>query len=94
VAVDVSSCLRMMLCPRVCRPVLVATGKPNAFVDMTKGAQYVAEIKDHVVSAFQSFTLGGILCDDVLRGCRFNLLDIMTHADTVHRGAGQVHFAV
>jgi len=65
-------------------------GKPNVLVDMTKGASFLAEIKDHVVGAFLQYSLGGVYCDEPLRGCRFNLLDITLHADAIHRGAGQI----
>merc|ERR1712072_1058903 len=30
------------------------------------------------------------MCDEQLRGCRFNLEDVVLHADTIHRGAGQI----
>jgi len=65
-------------------------GKPNVLVDMTKGASFLSEIKDHVVGAFLQYSLGGVYCDEPLRGCRFNLLDITLHADAIHRGAGQI----
>jgi len=65
-------------------------GKPNVLVDQTKGASFLAEIKDHMVGAFLQYSLGGVFCDEPLRGCRFNLLDITLHADAIHRGAGQI----
>jgi len=69
-----------------CPPDAVA----NVFVDMTKGVQYLNEIKDSVVGAFVQATSSGILCEEALRGIRFNLMDIIMHADAIHRGAGQV----
>jgi len=65
-------------------------GKPNVLVDMTKGVQYLNEVKDSMVGAFQQHTLGGVVCEEPLRGIRFNLLDIVMHADAIHRGAGQI----
>ena len=65
-------------------------GKPNVVVDQTKGADFLAEIKEHVVNAFLQYTAGGVFCDEPLRGCRFNLQDIVLHADAIHRGAGQI----
>jgi len=59
-------------------------------VDMTKGIQYLNEIKDSVVGAFIQATSTGILCEEALRGIRFNLMDVVLHADAIHRGAGQV----
>jgi len=65
-------------------------GRCNVLVDMTKGVQYLNEIKDSVVGAFMQGTCEGILCGEALRGIRFNLEDIVMHADAVHRGAGQI----
>uniref|UniRef100_A0A0K8R938 Putative elongation factor 2 n=1 Tax=Ixodes ricinus TaxID=34613 RepID=A0A0K8R938_IXORI len=59
-------------------------------VDMTTGVQYLNEIKDHCNSAFQWATKEGALCDENMRGIRFDLLDVTMHADAIHRGAGQI----
>ncbi|KAK6537621.1 Elongation factor 2 [Orbilia ellipsospora] len=66
------------------------TNGPNVFVDTTKAVQYLNEIKDSVVSGVQWATKEGPLCDEPLRGIRFNLLDVTLHADSIHRGAGQI----
>ena len=63
---------------------------PNLVVDVTKGVQYLNEIKDSVVAAFQWVTKEGVLCDENMRGIRFNILDVTLHADAIHRGGGQV----
>mmetsp|Transcript_45157 Transcript_45157/g.74866 ORF Transcript_45157/g.74866 Transcript_45157/m.74866 type:complete len:852 (-) Transcript_45157:249-2804(-) len=65
-------------------------GLGNCIVDMTKGVQFLNEIKDHVVGAFMQVTTGGVLCDEVMRGIRFNITDVKLHADAIHRGAGQI----
>jgi len=65
-------------------------GKANILVDMTKGVSYLQEVKDSMVTAFQQATVQGVLADELLRGCRFNLMDITLHADAIHRGAGQI----
>ena len=62
----------------------------NVVVDGTKAVQYLNEIKDSVVSAFQWATREGPLCEEPVRGVRFNICDVTMHADTIHRGAGQV----
>mmetsp|Transcript_72611 Transcript_72611/g.115889 ORF Transcript_72611/g.115889 Transcript_72611/m.115889 type:complete len:852 (+) Transcript_72611:79-2634(+) len=69
-----------------CPPDAVA----NCVVDMTKGVQFLNEIKDHVVGAFMQVTTGGVLCDEVMRGIRYNITDVKLHADAIHRGAGQI----
>merc|ERR1711937_624454 len=66
------------------------TEGPNLVVDMTTGVQYVGEIKEHVNSAFQWTTKEGPLCEENMRGIRYNLMDVTLHADSIHRGAGQI----
>jgi len=65
-------------------------GFANVIVDMTKGVQYMNEIKDSVVGAFLQATVAGILCEEAVRGIRFNINDMVLHADAIHRGAGQI----
>jgi len=63
---------------------------PNIVVDVTKGVQYLNEIKDSVVAGFQWATKEGVLCDENMRGIRFDLHDVTLHADAIHRGGGQI----
>merc|ERR1711896_46969 len=63
---------------------------PNIFCDATVAVQYLSEIKDHVVSAFQWDTKEGALADEPMRGNKFMLFDVTMHADAIHRGAGQI----
>jgi len=63
---------------------------PNVLVDQTKGVQYLNEIKDSMVGAFIQGSACGIICEEAMRGIRFNLMDITMHADAIHRGAGQL----
>lgn len=62
----------------------------NVFVDITKGLQYLNEIKDSVVGGFQTVCNRGVLCGEPLQGVRFNLHDCTLHADNIHRGGGQI----
>jgi elongation factor 2 len=66
------------------------TKGPNVLVDVTKAVQYLLEIKDSMISAFQWATKEGVLCEENVRGVRYNLHDIALHADAVHRGGGQI----
>merc|ERR1711988_754995 len=66
------------------------TDGANVVVDTTVAIQYLAEIKEHVNSAFQWCTKEGPLCEENMRGIRFNLMDVTMHADAIHRGAGQI----
>ncbi|EEC20173.1 elongation factor, putative [Ixodes scapularis] len=63
---------------------------PNLLVDVTKGVQYLNEIKDSVVAGFQWATKESVLCEENMRGVRFNIHDVTLHADAIHRGGGQI----
>jgi len=63
---------------------------PNMVVDVTKGVQYLNEIKDHVVSGFNWASKEGPLCGENMRNIRFNIHDVTMHADAIHRGGGQI----
>lgn len=63
---------------------------PNIICDVSKGVQYLNEIKDSVVAGFQWATKEGVLCDENMRGVRFNVHDVTLHADAIHRGGGQI----
>jgi len=66
------------------------TDGANLVVDQTTAVQYLIEIKEHVNSAFQWCTKEGPLCEENMRGIRFNIEDVTMHADAIHRGAGQI----
>jgi len=63
---------------------------PNVLVDCTKAVQYLNEIKDSVLAGFQWVTKEGVMTNENMRGIRFNLMDVVLHADAVHRGGGQI----
>lgn len=62
----------------------------NLVVDQTKAVQYLHEIKDSVVAAFQWATKEGPIFGESMRSVRINLLDVTLHADAIHRGGGQI----
>ena len=63
---------------------------PNMLVDVTKGVQYLNEIKDSVVAGFQWAVKEGVLCEENIRGVRFDVHDVTLHTDAIHRGGGQI----
>jgi len=63
---------------------------PNVVSDCTKGVQYLNEIKDSVVAGFQWASKEGVLCEENMRGVRFDIHDVTLHADAIHRGGGQI----
>ena len=66
------------------------TSGANLLVDVTKGVQYLNEIKDSCVTAFQWATKEGCIAEENMRSVRFNILDVTLHADAIHRGGGQI----
>jgi elongation factor 2 len=66
------------------------TTGPNVLIDQTKGTQYMNEIKDSCVAAFQWATREGVLCEENMRGIKFGIQDVTLHADNIHRGGGQI----
>ena len=42
--------------------------------------QYLNEIKDSVVAGFQWAVKEGVLCEENMRGIRFNIHDVTLHA--------------
>ncbi|XP_057698069.1 elongation factor 2-like [Corythoichthys intestinalis] len=63
---------------------------PNLLVDVTKGVQYLNEIKDSVVAGFQWAVKEGVLCEENMRAVRFDIHDVTLHTDAIHRGGGQI----
>ncbi|KAK2119125.1 Elongation factor 2 [Saguinus oedipus] len=63
---------------------------PNILTDITKGVQYLNEMKDSVVPGFQWATKEGALCEENMWGVRFDVHDVTLHADAIHRGGGQI----
>ena len=59
-------------------------------VDMTKGVQYMNEIKDSCVAAFQWASKEGALAEENMRGIVFEINDVVLHTDAIHRGGGQL----
>merc|ERR1719446_1983415 len=62
----------------------------NLLVDQTKGVQYLNEIKESVNSGLLWAAKQGPICEESMRGIRFNLHDVKLHADSIHRGMGQL----
>jgi elongation factor 2 len=62
----------------------------NVLVDVSKGVQYLNEIKDSFIAAFQWATKEGVLCEENMRSIKFNIHDVTLHTDAIHRGGGQI----
>jgi elongation factor 2 len=63
---------------------------PNLIVDITKSAEYLQEVREHLIGAFQWATKQGVLCEESLRGVRFNCVEVSLHRDASHRNGNQI----
>ncbi|KAG0053422.1 Elongation factor 2, partial [Gryganskiella cystojenkinii] len=63
---------------------------PNVLVDMTKAVAYLNEIKDSAVAGFNWATREGPYTDEMVRGVRYNILDVYLGGNAIHRGGGQI----
>jgi elongation factor 2 len=63
---------------------------PNMLVDLTKGVQFMNEIRDSMESGFQWATKEGVICEENMRQVRVNVVDVALHTDAIHRGGGQI----
>jgi elongation factor 2 len=66
------------------------TSGPNFLCDVSKGVQYLNEIKDSFNSGFQWASKEGVISNENCRGIRWKIHDVTLHADAIHRGGGQI----
>jgi elongation factor 2 len=62
----------------------------NILLDMTKGVQYLREVRDMFIAGFRWACQNGPLCEEPIRGLKVKLMDASLHEDPVHRGPAQV----
>jgi elongation factor 2 len=66
----------------------------NMFVDTTKGVQYLNEVQELAIEAFEEAMSKGPLAQENVTGVKVVLSDATLHEDNVHRGPAQVIPAV
>eukprot|EP00891_Asterochloris_glomerata_P007131 jgi/Astpho2/7131/Aster-08310 len=66
------------------------TTGPNMMTDVTKGVQYLNEIKDSCIAAFQWASKEGVMCEENMRAFVAEVCDVVLHTDAIHRGGGQI----
>ncbi len=69
---------------------VIAMQDNNLFVDVTKGVQYLQEINELVVTAFEQATKAGPLAKEHVVGVKVKLEDATIHVDPAHRGPSQI----
>jgi len=62
----------------------------NILVDTTKGIASSNDVTDTIVAGFQWGSSEGVVCQENLRGVRFNLVDLEYHPDAAHRKSAQI----
>ena len=66
----------------------------NILVDVTKGVASADDVTSTICAGFQWGAREGVLCQEPLRGVRFNLMDLEYHRDSSHRKGVQLIPAV
>lgn len=66
----------------------------NMFIDVTKGVQYLNEVQELAIEAFEEAMTKGPLAQETVTGVKVTLTDATLHEDNVHRGPAQVIPAV
>ena len=62
----------------------------SIFVNMTRGIQYLGEIKELLLEGFESAMDDGPIAKERVMGIKIKLMDAKIHEDAVHRGPAQV----
>ncbi|EKQ52785.1 MAG: translation elongation factor aEF-2 [Methanobacterium sp. Maddingley MBC34] len=62
----------------------------SIFVNMTRGIQYLDEIKELLLEGFESAMDDGPIAKERVMGIKIKLIDAKIHEDAVHRGPAQV----
>lgn len=62
----------------------------SMFINMTRGIQYLDEVKELLLEGFESALEDGPLANEIAMGLKFKLNDAKLHEDAVHRGPAQV----
>ncbi len=60
------------------------------FINMTRGIQYLDEVKELLLEGFEEALRHGPLASEELTGLKFKLVDAKLHEDSVHRGPSQI----
>jgi len=64
--------------------------KRSVFINMTRGIQYLDEIKELLLEGFESALDDGPIAREKVMGLKISLKDAKIHEDAVHRGPAQV----
>ena len=76
--------------PEEARGVWAVEDMGNMLIEVTKGAQFLQEVKDMVLAGYRWGLKEGPLAYESIRGTKVKVTDISLHEDPVHRGPAQI----
>jgi elongation factor 2 len=62
----------------------------NMILDVTKGAQYMQEVRDMILAGYRWGIKEGPIAYEQIRGMKVKITDVALHEDPVHRGPAQI----
>lgn len=62
----------------------------NMILDVTKGAQYMQEVRDMILAGYRWGIKEGPIAYEQIRGVKVKITDVALHEDPVHRGPAQI----
>src|SRR3989449_3509336 len=62
----------------------------NMILDVTKGAQYMQEVRDMILAGYRWGLKEGPIAYEQIRGLKVKITDVALHEDPVHRGPAQI----
>jgi elongation factor 2 len=62
----------------------------NMLVEVTKGAQYLQEVKEMILAGYRWGLKEGPMAYEAIRGIKVKVTDVSLHEDPVHRGPAQI----
>ncbi len=72
------------------RGVWAVDEKGNILIDLTKGVQFLHEVREMISAGFYSCMEDGPLARELVRGIKVKLVDAQLHEDPAHRGYAQI----
>jgi len=76
--------------PEEARGVWAVEDTGNMLVEVTKGAQFLQEVKDMILAGYRWGLKEGPLAYESIRGTKLKVTDVSLHEDPVHRGPAQI----
>jgi elongation factor 2 len=76
--------------PEEARGVWAVEDTGNMLIEVTKGAQFLQEVKDMILAGYRWGLKEGPLAYESIRGTKVKITDVSLHEDPVHRGPAQI----